>query len=291
MFDAVVALSWVQTTSLDRLRDVVKGLLGLEDARTRQLTRIESKVDALLDTEYRSALDDLDSANRAGVNTAEGHTYLDNSIRGFRIAAARYEEVSPRRRSWACFYLLMLYTARGDTPEAQVWGARSYEAAVRWVQEEVRAFENRYKLRRGRFSLFSLAAIALIFLAVLLVVRHGRITIGPSKSALITITSAFLVIYFVILTMGGEFYHLAVSKLARRQMLECAQFLDQMYKIWAKLSTNPEGVKSYTIRTVKDARSEFSFMSGSYQLPIVRYELIQSLHPIDRSENQLFGEG
>jgi hypothetical protein len=276
MLDALVVLGWVQTSGLDSLRDVVKGLLGLEDTRTQQLTRIESKVDALLDRPYGKAVDWLGSAQRADLDTDKGKTYLNNSINDFREAAAGYEKVAPRRASWACLYLLLLYTALGDVREAQEWGARSYGAAVRWVQEEVRAFENRYKLRRGRFSLFSLAAIVLIFLVVLLVVRHGRITIGPSKSAFITITSVFVGVYFVILTMGGGFYRLAVSKLARRQMRECKLFLDQMYRIWAKLSTNSEEVKFYTILTVEDTRIEISFIFGSYQLPVVKYELSQS---------------
>lgn len=281
MFDALVVLGWVQTSGLDSLRSVVTGLIGLEDSRTRQLTRIESKVDAMLDSSYRSGLDYLASAQRAGLDTDKGKTYLDKSIHDFRKAAANYDQVAPRRASWACLHLLLLYTALDDTPEAQEWGARGYEAAIRWAQEEIRAFRNRHELRRGRWSLFTLATIALLILAILFNVKgsHGHFTIGASKSALITITSTYIVISAWILFFGGNLYRVVVSALAMRQMHQCTLFLDQMYRVWAELSTNPEAVKFYTIYAFNE--------SGNKRGLVKKYELIELPHPLDSSKNQL----
>lgn len=281
MFDALVILGWVQTSSLDSVRNVVTGILGLEDSRTQQLTRIESKVDAMLDSPYRSALDYLASAQRAGLDTDKGKTYLEKAIHDFRRAAVNYEDVAPRRASWACLHLLLLYIALDDTPEAQEWGARSYEAAIRWAREETQAFENRQVLRRGRWSLFTLGSIAYVILSVLILLKghHGNLTIGSSKSALITITFTYLFFTVLSLRFGGGLYRLVGSIRAVRPMQECALFLEQMYWVWVKLSTNPEAVKFYTIRAVDDPRSESGF--------VYAYELIQTVRPLDRSENRL----
>jgi hypothetical protein len=279
MLDALVVLGWVQTSGLDSLRNVVTGLIGLEDSRTRQLTRIESKVDAMLDSSYGSALDYLASARRAGLDTDKGKTYLDKSIHDFRKAAANYDQVAPRRASWACLHLLLLYTALGDTPEAQEWGARGYEAAIRWAQEEIRVFRNRHELRRGKWSLFTLATVALIILDVVFSIKgsHGHLAIGASKSALITITTTYLIVSFWILLWGNNLYRAVVSALAMRQMHECTLFLDQMYRVWAKLSPNPEAVKFYTI---------YASNEGTWGL-VKHYDLIELPHPLDPSKNQL----
>jgi hypothetical protein len=281
MLDALMVLGWVETSGLDSLRNVVAGLLGLEDSRARQLTRIESKVDAMLDSPYRSALDYLASAQRAGLDIDKGKSYLESSIHDFRRAAANYEGVAPRRASWACLHLLLLYTALGDTPEAQEWGARSYEAAIRWAREEVRAFEKRYQLRRGRWSLFTLATAAYLILAIVIAFKgnHGYLAIGPSHSAFVTITLTYVIFSSFLLIFSKNLYHLVVSILALRQMQECARFLDEVYRVWVKLSANPEAVEFYMVGVFNDSGSEWSF--------IKTYEVVQPSRPLDPSEIQL----
>jgi len=266
MLDALVVLGWLQTSSLDALRNVVLGLLGLEDTRTRQLTRIESKVDALIDSPYRSARDYLDSARRVGVDTDKGKAYLEHSIHDFRQAAANYQSRNPRRESWACLHLLLLYTALGDIREAQEWGARGYEATTQWEQMEIAAFKNRQQLRRGRWSLFNLTYLLLFILIILAWIEGGHIKIGYAKVALTTISLTFLLSFFVLLPYGHGIYRALVSRRNKSQMKECDSFLNQMWRIWSSLSPNPAAVEFYKVCRVRDPESTGMGAAKTYEL-------------------------
>lgn len=172
--NATAVLSWLGTSHPDSPRNVVPGLINLEDARAQQLTRVEPKLDAIIDSPYHEAREYLDSALHAGLGTGKGKKYLDKSIRYFQKAAANYSTVAARRESWACLHLLLVYTALGDALRAQEWGARAYNAAVRWAHEEVRAFENRRDLRRGRWSILGLLWTFPLLAGAIIVIAHGE---------------------------------------------------------------------------------------------------------------------
>jgi hypothetical protein len=257
--DATMVLGWLKASSSETLRNVVLGLIGLEDPRTRQPTRIESKLDAIIDSPYREARDCLDSARRAGLDTDKGKKYLDQAIHNLQKAAANYSAVAPRRESWACLNLFLVYTALGDALRAQEWGARGYNAAIQWAREEIRALENRRELRRGRWSILAWAWTFPLFVAAIIVIIRGHFStdIWKDQKEVIIATGVWYLVYFgFVMTYGPDHYRQFVTWRAKALMKDCDQFLTEMWKIWGSLSPIPAEVASYRVLRIDDLTTD-----------------------------------
>jgi hypothetical protein len=269
--DATVVLGWLKASSPDALRNVVVGLMGLEDIRAQQRTRTESKFDATIDGPYGKARDYLDSARRAGLDTDKGKKHLDKSIQHFQMAAENYSEVAPRRESWACLHLLLICTALGDISVAQEWGARGWTAAKRWVRAELRAFENRREMRLGRWSLLGRVSILPYLLATIIVISRGEhFSIGMVNHEILSLSAAaYLALLAFMLTMSQDHYRQFAAWRAKAQMKECDRFLDEMWKIWSSMSPDPAQIMPYRVRRIddhtpnKDGKTDMS-RSGMY---------------------------
>jgi hypothetical protein len=268
--DSTVVLGWLRTSRPDSLRNVVLGLTGLEDARARQLRRVEPSLDAIIDRPYHEARGCLDSALDAGLGTGKGKKYLDKSIHDFQKAAANYSAVAPRRESWACLHLLLVYTALGDALRAQEWGARGYNAAIQWARDEVRAFDNRRELRRGRWPILRWAWTFPFLAGAIIVIAHGgHFSTGlwkDLKKILIASGVWYIAIFALPQAYGPDHYRQFLAWRAKALMKYCDQFLTEMWDIWSSLSPIPAEVQFYRVLRIDDPKPDSGLDVKTYVL-------------------------
>ena len=268
--DATAVQGWLRASSPEALRNVVLGLIGLEDARARQLTRSEPNVNEIIDIPYHQARDCLASALRVGLDTDKGKKYLDESIRDFQHAARNYTAmVAPRRESWACLHLCLVYTALDNILGAQKWGARGYDAAIEWAREEIRAFMDRRELQRGRWSLLGWSwAYPVLVGAIVVITREGFSTDiwKDWQEAVITSGAGYLAFVGLAMTFGPDCYRVFVAWRAKALMKDCDQFLNELWKIWSSLSETPAEVTSYRVLRIDDPGMDSGLFRMTYVL-------------------------
>jgi hypothetical protein len=124
-----VLLSAAKLVSRPVTAATLRAVLAIEDARTRQLGRIEAKIDALMEASYRAGLQWLRDA-AAAESDAERSRCLDRASDKFRDAVAVFEATDHLLCSWAASYIALIDGVSGRRASAGRWSQRAYEEAV-----------------------------------------------------------------------------------------------------------------------------------------------------------------
>jgi hypothetical protein len=110
-------------------------LLGIEAEQARTLNRMETKIDAGLQSAYRQGLIYLQDA-LSETDASRRREYLQKAESRLVEAVTNFETVDPMRSAWAAVYLTMISRINDNPVGAGRWALRAYRAAVSGVQQQ-----------------------------------------------------------------------------------------------------------------------------------------------------------
>ncbi len=130
-----VLLHALKAPAMSGAKYAISALLGLEAEQAKTLNRIETKIDAGLQSSYHQGLIYLqDAVNET--DASRQHEYLRNAESRLVEAVTNFETIDPMRSAWAAVYLTMVCKLDNNPAGAGRWARRAYRAAVSGVQHE-----------------------------------------------------------------------------------------------------------------------------------------------------------
>ncbi|WP_369390426.1 hypothetical protein AB5J72_24425 [Streptomyces sp. CG1] len=111
-------------------------LFGLEAEQAKTLNRIETKIDASLQSSYNQGLIYLQDAISETDSMPRQRDYLEKAESRLIEAVANFETIDPMRSAWAAIYLTMICKINDNSAGAGRWALRAYRASVSGVQQQ-----------------------------------------------------------------------------------------------------------------------------------------------------------
>jgi hypothetical protein len=135
-------------------------ILGVEDKRTRQLSRLSLRVDALLAVPYHTGLEHVTILNRPDFHPSQSAWHLSEAEKSFAAAFGNFKNVDPLQSAWAAVQLAIISVATGRRGNALHWTKRGHEQATRALGQVRRQIRDKADGRVGRMRLTSEGATA-----------------------------------------------------------------------------------------------------------------------------------
>jgi hypothetical protein len=132
----LVVLHALKAPTVSGAKYAINKLLGLEAEQTKTLNRIETKVDAGLQSAYNQGLIYLQDAVSETDDMSRQSEYLKKAEDRFVAAVTNFESIDPMRSAWAAVYLTMICKINKDSTHAGRWALRAYRLAVSGVQQQ-----------------------------------------------------------------------------------------------------------------------------------------------------------
>jgi hypothetical protein len=199
----------------------IKHLLAIEDQHTRQLSAIQSTVEAQLEGPYHAALIHLARASSTTASSEERADSLRLAEQRFIDAVGNFKR-EPLQRSWAEIQLAGICMLDNQAGQARQWAAQAHADAVKGTEIECEAVTDRMRGRTGRVkALPSVPGNSL-----------------RAKSALVVGTGAFWTVVFPPAAVGfagmgvwygaASVYQRSVANRSRAKLEELSAYVDQV---------------------------------------------------------------
>ncbi len=131
-----VVLHALKAPAISGAKYAINKLLGLEAEQTKTLNRIETKIDASLQSSYNQGLIYLQDAISGTDDMPRQREYLQKAESRLTEAVTNFETIDPMRSAWAAIYVTMICKINDDPARAGRWALRAYRAAVNGVQQQ-----------------------------------------------------------------------------------------------------------------------------------------------------------
>jgi hypothetical protein len=215
-----------------------RNILQLEDERTRQLRRLEVRVNALLTGPYRAGIEHVALMTRPDTSPASAERHLRLAEESFTNAFANTRDVEPLEGAWSAVQLVVIALADGRRGEALHWARQAQDRATVALEQLEQAVKDRAEGRRGRLRLTSENAEANAFMGGAAVTGVGAaaagVTVASGGLALVAVGAAAGTVFVV--AKGLEVYRTSRLKAGSAQVAALSAFVDDLAKLTEALA-------------------------------------------------------